>query len=165
MKNCPKCSKVHYKNGMFCSRSCANSRKWTTEQNASRKKSAQISYRNMSSDNRKKYKEGIKKSILTSKRKWKEWRSNNPTTSMTLPSIRKKLLEEQNYKCQTCNISDWLGKKLTFEIDHVDGNKNNNDRSNLRMLCPNCHSQTDTWRGRKNKSSISSKVEQATDNR
>lgn len=59
------------------------------------------------------------------------------------------ILEEQNYLCLHCNSKMfWNDKELTFELDHVDGNSTNNKRENLRMLCPNCHSQTITWRGR-----------------
>lgn len=53
-----------------------------------------------------------------------------------------------NYICSKCNICSWLDNKITLEIDHIDGDNTNHDLSNLRYLCPNCHSQTDTWRGR-----------------
>jgi hypothetical protein len=60
-------------------------------------------------------------------------------------------------ECSICFISEWQGKKLTLELDHIDGNNLNNDFVNLRLLCPNCHSQTKTWRGR-NKNSGKLKV-------
>lgn len=63
---------------------------------------------------------------------------------------RRKIIEEQNGKCLWCGLKEWRGKPLVFEIDHIDGNKKNNSRNNLRALCPNCHSQTLTWR-KKNK--------------
>ena len=37
-------------------------------------------------------------------------------------------------------------EKIKLEVDHIDGDKYNNSRENLRLLCPNCHSTTPTWR-------------------
>lgn len=51
-------------------------------------------------------------------------------------------------KCEMCGISEWLGKPITLELDHIDGDSSNPSRKNLRLLCPNCHSQTSTFRGR-----------------
>ena len=53
------------------------------------------------------------------------------------------------YKCAFCGINEWNGKKLTLQKDHIDGDTTNNTMSNLRYLCPNCHTQTPTW-GSKN---------------
>jgi len=61
---------------------------------------------------------------------------------------RFRIIHEQNYKCHRCKLSEWQGEKLTLEIEHVDGNHQNNVKENLIALCPNCHSLTSTWRGR-----------------
>ena len=57
-----------------------------------------------------------------------------------------RLLEEQHGKCAVCSMENmWNGKPLRFQIDHISGNSKDNSRENLRAICPNCHSQTDTW--------------------
>lgn len=55
-------------------------------------------------------------------------------------------------QCTECGISaKWNGKPMTMHIDHINGDRQDNRIENLRPLCPNCHSQTDTYCG-KNKS-------------
>lgn len=56
--------------------------------------------------------------------------------------------------CEECSIKDWNGKTIEMELDHIDGNRTNHLLNNLRMLCPNCHSQTETYRGRRNLNNI-----------
>lgn len=54
--------------------------------------------------------------------------------------------------CDECGITDeWNGKPITLELDHIDGDNRNHHIENLRILCPNCHSQTPTFRGRNHK--------------
>jgi transcriptional antiterminator Rof (Rho-off) len=49
------------------------------------------------------------------------------------------------YKCSCCGISEWQGKAISLQIDHIDGNSKNNVKENIRWLCPNCHTQTHNW--------------------
>lgn len=56
------------------------------------------------------------------------------------------------YVCSECgNVGEWNGKKLSLQLDHINGVSNDNRLENLRFLCPNCHSQTETFCGRKAK--------------
>ena len=50
-----------------------------------------------------------------------------------------------DYRCSCCGINEWNGKPLTLQVDHIDGNNSNNLIENFRYLCPNCHTQTETW--------------------
>lgn len=61
--------------------------------------------------------------------------------------LRRSLLETgRKYECEMCkNDGIWLQKEIQLEIDHIDGNWRNNLAENLRFLCPNCHSQTQTF--------------------
>lgn len=57
--------------------------------------------------------------------------------------LKEKIFEE--YICQQCGISDWQNKPITLQLDHIDGDSYNNNIDNLRLLCRNCHSKTETW--------------------
>jgi len=55
----------------------------------------------------------------------------------------------ENNSCDKCGLKDtWNGKPITLELDHIDGDNTNNSLDNLRLLCPNCHSQTENFRGK-----------------
>ena len=54
----------------------------------------------------------------------------------------------KEHKCESCGISEWLGKPLSLELDYINGDRYDNRLQNLRILCPNCHAQTDTYRGK-----------------
>lgn len=64
--------------------------------------------------------------------------------------LKNRLLEEGILanKCVSCGIVDWNGKPLVMELDHIDGDRTNHRLKNLRMLCPNCHALTDTYRAK-----------------
>jgi transposase len=50
--------------------------------------------------------------------------------------------------CATCGIKSWRGRTLALELHHINGDGKDNCLENLTLLCPNCHSQTDSWGGR-----------------
>jgi 5-methylcytosine-specific restriction endonuclease McrA len=88
---------------------------------------------------------GIKKNILK--------RISNLEDYSSRASIRKTILKENliEYKCSECNVIEWNGKTLSLHLDHINGVNNDNRLENLRFLCPNCHSQTETYTGRNKK--------------
>lgn len=59
--------------------------------------------------------------------------------------VRKNLLE---YKCAECKLDSWNNKSISLQLDHINGISNDHRIENLRFLCPNCHSQTETFAGR-----------------
>ena len=79
---------------------------------------------------------------------WLTGKESGVTKNGTVGAIKRYILAEQNNKCNHCGNSDWLGKKLVLELEHKDGNSDNNVRSNLECLCPNCHSLTPTYRNK-----------------
>ncbi len=63
--------------------------------------------------------------------------------------IRLYILEDQGGVCAICSIPQvWNGKELVFILDHISGDATDHSRENLRLVCPNCDSQLDTYKGR-----------------
>ena len=72
---------------------------------------------------------------------------------ITTRPLKPHILKEQNNKCDICGLGDkWNDKLIVFILDHIDGDASNNMRENLRLVCPNCDSQLDTYKS-KNKNS------------
>ena len=69
---------------------------------------------------------------------------------MVTSNLRVRLIREgfKSHECEECGISEWNGKAISLELDHVSGIRSDNSLENLKLLCPNCHSQTHTFRGR-----------------
>lgn len=61
---------------------------------------------------------------------------------------RKILTKLHGYKCSICHLSNWQGKQITLINDHINGIPDDWRIENLRLLCPNCDSQTDTYKGK-----------------
>jgi len=73
------------------------------------------------------------------------------------PRIHTNTLKHKLYRaglkhpvCECCGISEWNGKPITCQLHHINGNWRDNRLENLQILCPNCHSQTDNYSGKKN---------------
>ncbi len=148
MKTCPKCNDKHQKPGIFCSRRCANSRQWSDEVNQKRSlKMKEVSPWNkgLSVGPNEEKNKAIRESRLQKTR-------DNFLNGLLVErsSLKTHLSREYGYFCAICSISEWQGKKISLQLDHIDGDAGNNNPANLRLICPNCHSQTETF-GSKNK--------------
>lgn len=72
------------------------------------------------------------------------------STYTSTNGLRKRLLKEgiKQHKCEWCQRKTWNKLPIPLELDHINGINNDHRLENLRILCPNCHSQTPTWAGR-----------------
>jgi hypothetical protein len=81
---------------------------------------------------------------------WNKGRSLKPLNEQKTKAGRRRfLILERGQKCEHCGLDSWCNKPITLEVHHIDGNRHNNITDNLLLLCPNCHSYTNYWRGKK----------------
>ena len=67
----------------------------------------------------------------------------------SIPAWAKKhLIETRGHKCEVCSRNTHMQLPIPLEVDHIDGNSKDNNPNNLRLICPNCHSQTDTYKNK-----------------
>ena len=58
------------------------------------------------------------------------------------------LLRVKPHKCEICTLDTWQGRPIPLELDHIDGDSGNNNLTNVRLICPNCHAQTPTYKNK-----------------
>jgi hypothetical protein len=75
------------------------------------------------------------------------WDRNKQINTNTIKKalIKFGILEE---KCSSCGLSEWLGKPITLEIHHKNGDRWDNRINNVEILCPNCHSLTNNYKSK-----------------
>lgn len=82
------------------------------------------------------------------KRSLEEYLSNTKTIQSW--KLKRRLLNDKIFdrKCYNCNKIQWLNQPIPLELHHIDGDNQNNNLTNLTLLCPNCHALTDNYRGK-----------------
>lgn len=149
MNICPKCnrefdaiSNTGYVK-KYCSRKCANSRSFSTSAKNKKSIANQKRYAKLTEDEKRALKKRISdKQKENARRKMLE--SDFEKLGQQLKKER--ILFEQDYVCDICRCEPvWNGSPLNFHLDHINGDRKDNTRQNLRMICPNCHSQTETY--------------------
>lgn len=60
-------------------------------------------------------------------------------------TTRNPLIALRGHRCECCGNTEWLGQPIKLEIHHINGDRSDNSLENLQLLCPNCHSYTDTF--------------------
>ena len=77
--------------------------------------------------------------------KAKHYSKDKPWEDLGRTYRRIRVIEEQEGGCLWCGLYEWRGQLIVLQLDHIDGDHSNDERRNLRALCPNCHSQTETY--------------------
>lgn len=154
MKYCKKCnSSFEVQKGLinYCSWTCRNGRAHTSETKEKISKKAIVNWENGVMDNVDYF--ALNNSPIKKQKSKATWNKKTNERHLNgdklhIQTIRKIMLKKAEYRCDICNLSDWLGAPITLEVHHIDGVNNNNVASNLQVLCPNCHSQTDNFRSK-----------------
>ena len=145
---CPKCgdeftpTTKHGYTTKTCSRSCASTKPARSESNKLRSEANKMWYKNNTDLARTRQLQAIQ----TCKEKRKNKIEHGDFYTLSGELKREKILFEQNQKCDICGCDqEWNSMPLKFQLDHINGDRINNTRENLRMICPNCHTQTPTY--------------------
>ena len=62
--------------------------------------------------------------------------------------FKKHLIKKKGHNCENCGLTEWQKQPIVLEVHHEDGDRTNNDFSNLKLLCCNCHALTNNWRNK-----------------
>ena len=151
-KNCNIVIDYSKRNNIFCSSSCS-----ATFNNKLREKKNKIfTCKNCDKE------QAVKKNTLALycdnkcqqeyqyKERINNWLYNGKSwNEMFIPSwVKRYIIEINGRQCAKCNLTEWQNQAIVLEATHIDGDATNNKLENLELLCPNCHSLTDSYKGK-----------------
>lgn len=143
--NCENCSETHdgsYATGRFCSTKCARGFS-TKSKRLEINKKVSLTLTGKSKGFSVK---ALNRGHAARRANLERCLKYGPFEELSTKRKKKRLFWEQEGRCAICNCeSVHNGLPLTLQLDHLDGDRTNGSRANLRMLCPNCHTQTETW--------------------
>lgn len=149
-KKCKQCDSIleyEDRNKTFCNSSCSAS-----YNNAKREKNPIVTYEclNCKKENIYSNQKYNKYCNITCQKEYEhkqrivEWQEGGTIGKGPL----KRYLAEQKEGCWECGITEWNGKDIVLELEHINGNSSDNTEENVSLLCPNCHSQTPTYKAK-----------------
>ena len=149
---CQNCNSEHssnYGSGRFCSSKCARSYSTKIKRTEINKK-VSVALKGKPSGQLGKRKplsvEGLAKRKETMNKLSKQRCLTLPFDQVPTTRQKERILFEQNGKCDICSMLPfWNGKPLVFQLDNINGKQFGDHRENLRVICPNCHTQTTTF--------------------
>lgn len=122
----------------FCSHSCAS--KFNNTRKISRARTCELCPNPLKSNTKYCTDCWNSKPEIRTRREWDTAKSN--------PACRFLLVRDRGKCCEVCKNAAWMGEDIPLEVDHIDGDSDNWNKQNMRLVCPNCHAQTDTYKGR-----------------
>lgn len=150
MNTCMVC-RTETSNKKFCSRSCSAKH---TNKTAVKRKKIRVDYTLtcmfcdttfQTQNQSRKYCSSLCHGAELKRKKHSQIESGIPAS--TRNTHKRYLSDTIGHYCFECRLTEWRGKPVSLELDHINGDASDDSLSNLRLLCPNCHSQTPTWKG------------------